>query len=105
MIASQPAIFSPQYKSNESLQTYAIKAPITGLIVRRDIQTGEATGNNPLFTIADLSQVWAELDVFGRNLNHVQQGQSVVVETLNGKSGQWGDQLDLPASCTRQPEW
>jgi len=73
-------------QSNESLQTYAIKAPITGLIVRRDIQTGEATGNNPLFTIADLSQVWAELDVFGQNLNHVQQGQSVVVETLNGKS-------------------
>ena len=72
-------------QSNESLQTYAIKAPINGLIVRRDIQTGEATGNTPLFTIADLSQVWAELDVFGQNLNHVQRGQSVVVETLNGQ--------------------
>jgi cobalt-zinc-cadmium efflux system membrane fusion protein len=70
-------------QSNESLQTYAIKAPIAGLIVRRDIQTGEATGNEPLFIIADLSQVWVELDVFGQNLNRVQQGQAVVVESLN----------------------
>jgi cobalt-zinc-cadmium efflux system membrane fusion protein len=70
-------------QSNESLQTYAIKAPIAGLIVRRDIQTGEATGNDPLFIIADLSRVWVELDVFGQNLNRVQQGQTVVVESLN----------------------
>ncbi|MGI9321911.1 MAG: efflux RND transporter periplasmic adaptor subunit [Thiogranum sp.] len=70
-------------QSNESLQTYAIKASIAGLIVRRDIQTGEATGNDPLFIIADLSQVWVELDVFGQNLNRVQQGQTVVVESLN----------------------
>jgi len=70
-------------QSNESLQTYAIKAPIAGLIVRRDIQTGEATGNDSLFIIADLSQVWVELNVFGQNLNRVQQGQTVVVESLN----------------------
>ncbi len=70
-------------QSNESLQTYAIKAPIAGQIVRRDIQTGEATGNNPLFVIADLSLVWVELDVFGQNLNRVQKGQTVVVESLN----------------------
>ncbi len=72
-------------QSNESLRTYAIKAPIAGLIVRRDIQIGEATGNDPLFIITDLSQVWAELDVFGQNLNRVQQGQTVVVETLNAQ--------------------
>lgn len=73
-------------QSNESLQTYAIKAPIAGLIVRRDIQTDEATGNDPLFIIADLSQVWVELDVFGQNLNRVKEGQAVVVESLNEKS-------------------
>jgi cobalt-zinc-cadmium efflux system membrane fusion protein len=72
-------------QSNESLQTYAIKAPIAGLIVRRDIQIGEATGNDPLFIITDLSRVWAELDVFGQNLNRVQQGQTVVVESLNAQ--------------------
>ena len=70
-------------QSNESLQNYTIKAPIDGLIVRRDIQIGEATGSDPLFVVADLSRVWAELDVFGQGLNRVQQGQHVVVESLN----------------------
>jgi cobalt-zinc-cadmium efflux system membrane fusion protein len=72
-------------QSNESLQTYTVKAPIDGLIVHRDIQTGEATGSDPLFIIADISRVWAELNVFGQNLNRVQPGQHVVVESLNAQ--------------------
>jgi cobalt-zinc-cadmium efflux system membrane fusion protein len=70
-------------QSNESLQTYTIKAPIAGLIVSRDIQVGEATGNSPLFIISDLSQVWVELDVFGQNLNRVKPGQAVTVTAAN----------------------
>lgn len=72
-------------QSNESLQTYAVKAPIDGLIVRRDIQIGEATGSESLFIIADISRVWAELNVFGLNLNKVQPGQRVVVESMNAQ--------------------
>ena len=72
-------------QSNESLQTYAVKAPIDGLIVHRDIQSGEATGSEPLFIIADISRVWAELNVFGQNLNKVQPGQNVVVESMNAQ--------------------
>lgn len=72
-------------QSNESLQTYTLKAPIDGLIIRRDIQVGEATGSTPLFVIADLSRVWVEFDVFGQNLNRVSQGQPVAVETLDNR--------------------
>lgn len=71
-------------QSNESLQDYHVKAPITGLIVKRDIQVGEATGDEPLFIIADLSEVWVELDVFVRDLALVKKGQPVVIETLDG---------------------
>jgi len=71
-------------QSNESLQTYTVKAPIGGLIVLRDAQVGEATGEQPLFIIVDLSAVWVELDVFGRDLARVRPGQSVTVETLDG---------------------
>ena len=71
-------------QSNESLQTYTVTAPIGGLIVLRDAQVGEATGEQPLFIIVDLSAVWVELDVFGRDLARVQPGQSVTVETLDG---------------------
>jgi cobalt-zinc-cadmium efflux system membrane fusion protein len=71
-------------QSNESLQTYSLKAPIGGLIVRRDVQIGESTANEPLFEIADLSSVWVELDVFGRDLLRVQADQSVAIETFDG---------------------
>jgi cobalt-zinc-cadmium efflux system membrane fusion protein len=72
-------------QSNESLQNYQVKAPINGLIVKRDIQIGEATGDEPLFIIVDLSEVWIELDVFFRDLEMIKKGQAVLIETLDGK--------------------
>jgi cobalt-zinc-cadmium efflux system membrane fusion protein len=71
-------------QSNESLQEYRVRAPISGLIVKQDIQVGEATGDEPLFIIADLSEVWVELDVFVRDLALIRKGQAVVVESLDG---------------------
>ena len=71
-------------QSDESLQTYPIKAPIGGLIVHRDIQVGESTGDKLLFTIADLSTVWVELDVFSRDLARVHSGLPVEIETFDG---------------------
>lgn len=71
-------------QSNESLQNYALKAPIDGVIVKRNVQTGQATGEAVLFVIADLSQVWVELDVFGRDIEQVEVGQRVHVGNLDG---------------------
>lgn len=72
-------------QSNESLQNYNIKAPIDGLIVKRDLQVGEATGDTPLFVIVDHSDVWVELDIFVRDLALIKKGQKVLVETLDGR--------------------
>jgi cobalt-zinc-cadmium efflux system membrane fusion protein len=70
--------------SNVSLKPYPVKAPISGLVIRRDIQVGQITGDAPLFVIADLSSVWVELDIFSRDLEKVKQGQEVMIETLDG---------------------
>ena len=72
-------------QSNESLQTYLVKAPISGLIVQRDLQIGEATSEQPLFVIADLSEVWVELDIFSRDLDKMKVDQPVSIETLDNK--------------------
>jgi len=72
-------------QSNESLQTYKVKAPINGLIVRRDVQIGESTSDKPMFIITDLSTVWVELDAFSRDLDKLKIGQAVMLETLDGK--------------------
>jgi len=68
------------------LQTYQIIAPISGFIVKRDIQVGATTSDGPLFVIADFSKVWAELNVFNKNISRVKEGQSVFIETLSGES-------------------
>lgn len=70
-------------QSNESLQSYSVTAPIGGTVLLRSAVAGEATGEAPLFVIGDLSKVWAELDVFGRDLSKVKAGQSVRVVSLD----------------------
>ena len=75
-----------EIQSNESLQTYQLTAPISGVIVQRDVQVGETTADAPLFIIADLSKVWAELDVFNQDISRVKRGQAVVLETLSGET-------------------
>lgn len=71
-------------QSNESLQNYTLRAPIDGVIVKRNLQAGQATGESVLFVIADLSRVWVELDVFGRDTRKVKVDQNVHIETLDG---------------------
>lgn len=71
-------------QSNESMQAYQLTAPISGVIVQRDVQVGETAASEPLFIVADLSQVWAELDVFNQDINRVMPGQAVALETLSG---------------------
>lgn len=74
-----------QIQSNESLQNYPLTAPIAGTIVEHRAQVGEATGDEPLFTIIDVSRVWAELDVFQGDLERIELQQPVTLLDLNGK--------------------
>ena len=71
-------------ETNESLRSVPVVAPISGLIVNRSIQVGQVTSDDPLFIIADLSEVWAQLDVFGRDLGAIATGQQVSISSLDG---------------------
>jgi len=66
-------------ESNESLNLYSLKAPISGVITQRNANPGEQTGDQPLFTIADTSQVWVDLSIFPTELNRVKKGATVSV--------------------------
>jgi cobalt-zinc-cadmium efflux system membrane fusion protein len=72
-------------QSNESLQNYSVTAPIGGVIVEHRAQIGEATGEEMLFTIVDLSRVWVELDVFQNDLARIADSQAVEVFDLDGR--------------------
>lgn len=68
-------------ESNESLQTYPVVAPLSGVVIARNANPGEQTGDKPLFTVADLSTVWVELSLFPRDVSKVRVGQAVRVKT------------------------
>jgi cobalt-zinc-cadmium efflux system membrane fusion protein len=71
-------------ETNESLRSVPVVAPISGLIVNRTIQVGQVTSDEPLFVIVDLSEVWVQLDVFGRDLGAIASGQQVLISSLDG---------------------
>ena len=71
-------------ESNESLKSYTIKAPISGVITQRNANPGEQTGGRQLFTITDTSSVWVDLSVFPSDRTRVIAGAPVTVSTAIG---------------------
>lgn len=70
-------------EANESLQDYNVTAPISGVILERNTNIGDVANGEPLFIIADLSEVWAKFHVFPKDADMVASGQSVRVHTLD----------------------
>ena len=68
-------------ESNESLQVYAVRSPISGVISARNANAGEQSSDKPLFVVMDLSTVWVELSLFARDAAKVKVGQSVLVKS------------------------
>ncbi len=68
-------------ESNESLKDYEVRSPTDGRILTRNISAGNVAGSDPLFTLANLADVWAELHVFPRDLDKVNEGQMVTIHS------------------------
>ncbi|MBN9554464.1 MAG: efflux RND transporter periplasmic adaptor subunit [Alphaproteobacteria bacterium] len=73
-------------ESSHSLQTYAVTAPISGVIVEKNANVGDTTGDRALFVIADPSDIHAEFFVFPRDAERVRVGQRVSVRSLSGEA-------------------
>jgi cobalt-zinc-cadmium efflux system membrane fusion protein len=68
-------------ESNESLQVYEIKTEMAGTVIRRNVTLGEfVSGQEPIFTVADLSTVWADFSVYRQDFPLLREGQTVVLE-------------------------
>lgn len=72
-------------ESNESLKDYNVTAPVSGVILSRNTNVGDVAGDEELFTIADLSAVWAKFHIFPKDTPRIQEGQTVRVHTLDEK--------------------
>lgn len=74
-------------ESNESLRSYTVTSPLSGVVTERNANPGEQAGDKPLFTVADLSTVWVELSLFPRDVAKVRVGQKVRVKGTDIPAG------------------
>ena len=71
-------------EGNDSMRSYAVTAPLDGVVLARNTNVGDVAGEAPLFEIADLSSVWVELDAVGRDADRLRPGQTVSVRPASG---------------------
>ena len=65
-----------------ALGRYELRAPFDGMVVEKHIALGESVKEDVnVFTISDLSSVWAEIAVAAGNLNLVRIGEPVIVRS------------------------
>ena len=72
-------------KSNANM-AYEIKAPISGFVVEKNLTSNtqvRADNSTNLFTIADLSTVWAMINIYESDIANIKQGDDVQVTTIS----------------------
>ncbi|MCD9006844.1 efflux RND transporter periplasmic adaptor subunit [Luteimonas sp. XNQY3] len=70
--------------SNLSLSSYTVTAPIAGTVLARNASVGQSAGEGAvLYEIADLSTLWVDLHVFGRDADHLAAGSPVTISRLS----------------------
>ncbi len=74
-------------RTGDTTNEYRVTAPFAGVVVERRASVGELSDPAaPLFAVADVTRMWARLDVFERDFRDIRAGQPVVlhVEGLPG---------------------
>lgn len=75
------AAFGASSNGGGSLNAYEIRAPFDGMVMEKHISLGEAIKEDAsIFTISDLSTVWAEVAVPAKDLNAVRIGGNAMVK-------------------------
>ena len=72
-------------ESNESLSKYSIKAPISGWIIDKHLTVGEFVAeDHTMFLIADLRTVWANCEVYAKDMSSVKEGAPLTIYSMEG---------------------
>jgi len=88
VLGLDPAAIQKVVDEEDTSGLLAVTAPFAGVIIDRQCTLGEMkTGDNVLFAIADISLMWAILDVKEADLPRIRMGQSAILD-LAGLRGQ-----------------
>lgn len=78
-------------ESSDSLQTYPITAPISGIIVEKNVNVGSITGaGQPMLRIGNPNSLHAEFLLYPRDAERVRPGQTIEVRSLAGDNAYTG---------------
>ena len=72
-------------EASDTLRTYAIKAPIDGVVIERLLNVGDVAAETPIAVIGNPAAVQADMHVFPRDAETIRPGQTVEVRSLNGQ--------------------
>jgi cobalt-zinc-cadmium efflux system membrane fusion protein len=74
-----------------------VRTPIGGTVIERTVTNGQfvAPETSPIMTVADLSNVWVQADIFERDLRHISIGQKADVTTAAFPSDRFSAQVSL----------
>lgn len=73
------------FESNQSLQDYEIRAQLDGMVVKRHVTAGEFVAETQeIFVLADLSEVWADFQLYRDDYSGITKGQKIVLELGDG---------------------
>lgn len=86
-------IASGNTSSSAGASVFAVSAPFSGTIIEKKAVLGElAQSDKPLFSVADLSNVWIETNLYEKDLGKVKVGAPTIItvaaypgETFKGK--------------------
>jgi cobalt-zinc-cadmium efflux system membrane fusion protein len=68
--------------SGPGLNRFEVRAPFDGMVVEKDVTLGESVKEDTnIFTLSDLSTVWAEIIVPAKDIDRVHVGAPVVVRS------------------------
>ncbi len=91
-------IYGSNLQASDSIGSgYRIKAPISGFIVEKNVNTGmelRTDDANNLFTISDLKEVWATANVYETDIAKIKVGNEAVITTLSYPDRQFTGKIE-----------
>jgi cobalt-zinc-cadmium efflux system membrane fusion protein len=85
--------------SDDTSALYSVLAPFSGIVLDRNATIGEVIEpTKPLFAVADISRMWALIDVYESNMREIQVGQPVVLQVEGLPGDSFGAHIDWISS-------
>ena len=70
-------------ESNESLKAYEVRSPLSGVILERHVSVGDVVDGGSLFTVADISNIWAKFHIFPKDVNKIVKGDAIAIKNIS----------------------